>query len=434
MLDPTKHRLHDRFAPPIVRLTLGTGQPLGHAYRSRILIWVNRRLLLSLAPQRHQYFHLLMLFQFRKGVLRAKTRIAQHSFGQLAEVLLDRFHHRYQLLVVGCVVAEPDRYNQLTVGIHHRLGVVALLKTPAQLHDARLGISEVILCFVLGHPEGPLERSPSSIPTALLVIGVAPLLPIRLGLALFHTRLSRLNLGQATLPSFELLRQLFFSLIRSPLRVLLSIDQSRTLQQCFDLFFEFLLLFLHSPVAHRFVLARVRLDFGPIQSNGSKLYQSQLSGQPRHRDKQFLEFGQMPHPKLTDRSVRREISCPQNPKRHILIKLSGQLARREYSRRIPVHQYLHQQRWIVRLITPPVSFVARIKLLQIQPIDDLAYEIHQMIFAQPLRRRGRQQKRLIRLVRKKGCRHDHLTLSTTFLFLIRASQSEARKFFCGANS
>ena len=65
--------------------------------------------------------------------------------------------------------------------------VVALFKTPA--HDARLGIGEVILRFVLGYPEGPLERPPGSIPSALLIIGMAPPLPIGLSLALFQALL-----------------------------------------------------------------------------------------------------------------------------------------------------------------------------------------------------------------------------------------------------
>ena len=83
-LDPTKYRLHDRFAPPIVRLTFFAGQPLGHAHRSGIQLGINRRLIFPLPPQRHQHFHSLILLrcQFRKTIFGAKPRIAQHSFGR----------------------------------------------------------------------------------------------------------------------------------------------------------------------------------------------------------------------------------------------------------------------------------------------------------------------------------------------------------------
>src|SRR5512141_454173 len=435
MLDPTKYRLHDRFAPPIVRLTFFAGQPLGHAHRSGIQLGINRRLIFSLPPQRHQHFHSLIILrcQFRKTIFGAKPRIAQHSFGQKAEILLNRIHHRHQLLVVRRVVAKPDGHNQLTVGVDHRLGVVALFKTPAHLHDARLGIGEVILRFVLGYPERPLERPPGSIPSALLIIGMAPPLPIGLSLALFQALLGRFNLGQTILPSFELLGQRLFALIRSPLCVLLNVGLSRSLQQRFDLRFKLLFLFLHPPVAHCFVLACLRFDFGPIQRHRPKLDQSHLFGQPRHRDKQLFKLWQMPHPKFTDRSVRWKIACSQDPKPYVLVKLSRQLARREDSGGIPVHQHLDQQRWIVRLVSPPVSFVAGIKLPQLQPIDDLADEIHQMIFGQPLRRRGRRQKCLIRLVRKKGCRHDHLTLSANFSSLY-ALPNQRQEYFYAAQT
>jgi hypothetical protein len=153
------------------------------------------------------------------------------------------------------------------------------------------------------------------------------------------------------------------------------------------------------------VLARIGLNLGAIQPNGPKLHQPQLSGQLRYLNKQLLELRQMPKPKIADRSVRGKIARPKHPKRYILEQLSGHLARRENSRGIPVHQNLHQHRRIKRLVTPPITFITGIKYLQVQPIDKFAHKIGQVILRQPFRKRRRQQKILLRLVRKKGRRH-----------------------------
>src|SRR5262249_19734332 len=101
---------------------------------------------------------------------------------------------------------------------------------------------------------------------------------------------------------------------------------------------------------------------------------------------------------------------PKHPKRNILVQLSGDLARRENSRRIAVHQYFHQHRRVKGLVTPTIPFIAGIKDLQVQPIDDFDHKIRQVILWQPFRRRRRQQKILHGLVRKEGSWH-HLDLS-----------------------
>src|SRR4029450_8993888 len=77
------------------------------------------------------------------------------------------------------------------------------------------------------------------------------------------------------------------------------------------------------------------------------------------------------------------------------------ILREEYSRGIPVHQNLHQHRRSIRLITPPIPFITGIKYLQVQPIDDFAHKINQVILRQPFRKRRRQQKILLRLVGKE---------------------------------
>src|SRR5215510_2952523 len=265
----------------------------------------------------------------------------------------------------------------------------------------RLWIGEVILSFWLRLAEGLFERTPHAIASTLLIIRMASPLPIGFSLALLQPCLGGLYLGQTDLASAKLLRQLLLGLIYTQTRVLLCIGCASALQQRFNLLLKLWLLVFHAPVAHSFVLARIRLYFGAIQSNHSKLDHPQLFGQPYHLHKQLFKLGQMPKSKITNRSMRGKIARPKHPKRNILVQLSGDLARRENSRRIPVHQHFHQHRRVKRLVTPTIPFIAGIKDLQVQPIDDFDYKISQVILWQPLRRRRWQQKILHWVVRKE---------------------------------
>src|SRR5262245_23087712 len=300
MLDPTKDRLRDHFSPPIVRLTFFAGQPLCHARTGRITFAINRRSILPFAPQRHQRLH-AHLFQRDKGLLRAIPRIGQHSLRQLSQIVLYRFDHGQKLAVVSRIMGEPVGYNELAVGIDGGLRVVGLLKSRTHLHDPRLWIGEVILSFWLRLAEGLFERTPRAITPTLLIIRMASPLPIGFGLALLQPCLGGLYLGQTNLASSKLLRQLLLGLIHTQARVLLCIGCPSALQQRFNLLLKLYLLLFHTPVAHRFVLARIRLNLGAIQSNHPKLDHPQLFGQPHHLHKQLFKLRQMPKSKITDR-------------------------------------------------------------------------------------------------------------------------------------
>ena len=212
-----------------------------------------------------------------------------------------------------------------------------------------------------------------------------------------------------------------------------SIRSFGLLQELLDLGSKPGVVFHQSVVAHRLVLARVGLDLGAIQRNGPKLHQSQLSCQPRYLNKQLCKLGQMPKPKIADRSVRGEIARSKHPKRDILVKLSCYLARREHSRGIPVHQNLYQHCRIKRLVTPPIAVITGIKFLQVQPIDDFAHKIPQVILRQPFPKRRWQQKILIRLVGKKRSRHRLYLSHQTSLGYTRFGLV-CKKIFCRADS
>ena len=63
-----------------------------------------------------------------------------------------------------------------------------------------------------------------------------------------------------------------------------------------------------------------------------------------------------------------KIPRTQNPKRHILFQLPGDLARTEHPARVGVHQYLQQHPGIVRTVPPPVPFVLCVKTVHLQRI------------------------------------------------------------------
>ena len=74
--------------------------------------------------------------------------------GHCAGVADGFLNHAYRLLFVRGLVGGPGRHDDLAGMVHHRLTVVRLLEVPATRprHDAGLGIGEVALGLVLGHP------------------------------------------------------------------------------------------------------------------------------------------------------------------------------------------------------------------------------------------------------------------------------------------
>ena len=74
--------------------------------------------------------------------------------GDCADVVDGLLHHRRSLLLIRSLVGGPRRHDHLVSAVHHRLAVVRLQEVLSSRRgdDARLGIGEVTLGLVVGHP------------------------------------------------------------------------------------------------------------------------------------------------------------------------------------------------------------------------------------------------------------------------------------------
>ena len=119
--------------------------------------------------------------------------------GDCTDVVDGLLHHRRSLLLIRSLVGGPRRHDHLVSAVHHRLTVVRLQEVLSSRcgHDARLGIGEVTLGLVVGHPR---------------VLTTLGLFASRLRLG-FQRRHGFPYLLQPTLSKGQLLRQLISTLV-----------------------------------------------------------------------------------------------------------------------------------------------------------------------------------------------------------------------------
>ena len=85
---------------------------------------------------------------------RVVAGVGGQLFGDRACVGYGLLHHGYALLLVRRLVGGPGRHYDLVSIVRHRLAVVGQLEVPSSRarHDAGLGVGEVALGLVIGHP------------------------------------------------------------------------------------------------------------------------------------------------------------------------------------------------------------------------------------------------------------------------------------------
>lgn len=290
--------------------------------------------------------------------------------------------------------------DHLSLGIDRRLGVVTLDEAVAALHDPALRIGEVALRLV--------GRG------ARLRLGLAPA-PI----ALRHRRLRlglRLGLGfQRRLGGADLLQPL--GLVRHPGRhlvaalvaqraILLGIRRLGRRQPGGDFGRQFRLGLLHSPVAHRLMLGRVGLHFGPIQGNMTQVHQSGLLAQPQHLDEQLRQGPQMPPAELRNRPEIRLVAGRHRQEVQPLLARPRQPTGRVDPSAVAVEQHRRHHPRIERRVAAKFGVTGQdrrqIQLLSHQVPDKMG----DMIRRNELIDRWRQKLRLVNQPRAKSLAHD----------------------------
>jgi len=84
----------------------------------------------------------------------AVARVGDHLLGQLAGVRHDPLHHRNEVVLVRCLIADPHRHDDLVGAIDRRLAVVALDPAVPTLEDVAVWIREIALGVGFRNPGG----------------------------------------------------------------------------------------------------------------------------------------------------------------------------------------------------------------------------------------------------------------------------------------
>jgi hypothetical protein len=204
------------------------------------------------------------------------------------------------MLVVG-LLRHSLADDQLQV-IHRDLHVVRLDEAIRSLHDAGLGIGEVVLGFRIRLRR--LDR---------LALGRGFILRARLQCS-FRVA----NPLQPTLASLQFCRQLVAAPIGPVLRVFGGICRFGLREQLRHFVPELLLLVTHSPVTHRLVLGRVRLDLAPVERHTTDPRRAQFARQAQHLLEEAFQRRQVRLAKIGDGAKIRFVAGCQHPERDVL--------------------------------------------------------------------------------------------------------------------
>ena len=169
------------------------------------------------------------------------------------------------------------RHNNLRFCIDGGLGVVGLHEPVLALHDAAIGIGEILLGFGVR-----LGRRRSGFPSGFLApFGFSFLLRLGLCSELGFGRLFRLHLkfdlGLANPLGTPLLvgdpiRHLLAGLVVAVQLVLLGVRRLGRAEPLGDLGFQLRRTLFHALVAHRLVLRRVGFDLGAVERDMAELH------------------------------------------------------------------------------------------------------------------------------------------------------------------
>ena len=196
--------------------------------------------------------------------------VSQYLGGFLSCLFLDCSEHRKQLfLVVGCLGdCLPD--DQLQHRLYGNLGIVSLKKTVRPFQNARFRIGEVVLVFLFR-----LNFLLADLAVRLLCGGLGflagPCFQGTFGLA---------NPLQPFFSSLQFSGQFVSITVPAITRILFSVDALGFLKQAAHLLFQPLLLLFHALIAHRLVLAGVRLQLAAVDGDTPQLQRTQLHRHP----------------------------------------------------------------------------------------------------------------------------------------------------------
>jgi len=145
-----------------------------------------------------------------------------------------------------------------------------------------------------------------------------------------------------------------------------------------------LFLFFHPPVAHRLVLAGVRLHLATVDRHPPQLHRTQLQRHPQHLPKQPFQRRQMDLAEVRDCAEVRLVARSQDAKRHVLLQPLPQSSRGEHPHAVAVHQNLGHHPRVIGRIAALFLLVIRFDLAQLHLIDQIADEICQVVLREPV--------------------------------------------------
>ena len=107
--------------------------------------------------------------------------------------------------------------------------------------------------------------------------------------------------------------------------------------------------------------------------------QSRSAAQLKHLDKQGRKLWPVLTSKLVDGREVRMLAARKNSERHVLVRRTFDLARREHAHRVPVQQESRHHPWRVRTRAAPVlSLDLLLEPAQAQLSDHLEDEVRKM--------------------------------------------------------